>query len=93
MGEAEREKMERQVLGEICGPDCLLDYGQNIDGSRKEVDGWIMPVIELERVRDMRNDMVTTQHDYFSIDEGDPCTPIDPSHLWCALPFRAVITY
>ena len=82
MGEAERKKIEHNVLGEVCGVDCQLDYGQNIDGSRREVDGWIMPVVELQRVRDMRQDMVTTKHDYFVV-EGNP-SPINPSDLRCA---------
>lgn len=93
MGEAEREKMERKVLGEICGVDCQLDYGQSIDGSRKEVDGWIMPVIELERVRDMRQDMVSTKYDYFTMEEGNPSPPINASDLWCAQLLLTVIAY
>jgi midasin len=84
MGEAEREKMERHMFGEICGVDCQLDYGQNIDGSRKEVDGWILPVIELQRVKDMRKDMITTQRDYFTVEEGDLSPSINPSNLWYA---------
>jgi midasin len=93
MGEAEREKMERHVLGDICGVDCQLDYGQNIDGSRKEVDGWIMPVIELQRVRDMRDDMVTTQHDYFTVEEGNLSLPINPSDLWYTHYLFAMMAY
>ena len=91
MGEAEREKIECQVLGQICGVDCQLEYGQNIDGSLIEVDGWIMPVTELQRVRDMREDIVTTQHDYFAV-EGDFSLPICSSDLWYTLSLLEMIS-
>jgi len=82
MGEAEREKLETEVLGEICGVDCQLEYGQNVDGSRKEVDGWIMPVFELRRIKGARNGIVLEPHDYYTVQEDEIFRPIHPSELW-----------
>lgn len=81
MGEAERGKIEREVLGEPCGVDCQLDYGKNIDGSRKEVDGWIMPVIELQRIKDMRQEIQNQAQDYYGTDEGELPSRIDAAEL------------
>ncbi|KAF8967136.1 hypothetical protein BDZ97DRAFT_1903538 [Flammula alnicola] len=58
MGEEERCKIEREVLGEPCGVDCQLNYGQGVDGTEKDVDGWIMPVVELKRVQEERDRIV-----------------------------------
>ncbi|KAF9464151.1 midasin nuclear AAA ATPase [Collybia nuda] len=81
MGEAEREKIEREVLGEPCGVDCLLDYGKNIDGTRNEVDGWIMPVIELQRIKHMREEIQNQVQDYYGTDEGESLYRIDPTEI------------
>lgn len=69
MCEEERCKLETEVLGELCGVDCQLDYGQNLDGTTKVVDGWIMPVLELKRVQEERDVIITNPMDYFSTDD------------------------
>lgn len=38
MGEAEREVMEREVLGEAFGVDCPIEYGTNPDGTKRDID-------------------------------------------------------
>ena len=81
MGEAEREMLEKEILGETCMADCPLDFGDEIDGTRKEVDGWIMPVLELKRVTDARNSLTLNLHDYYTVEEGELSRPIHPSEL------------
>jgi midasin len=82
MGEAEREKLEKQVLGELCGVDCQVGCGQDADGTMKELDGWLLPVLEIKRITDARNSLVTERQDYYSMGEGDPCSSLTPSDLW-----------
>ncbi|KAG5644766.1 hypothetical protein DXG03_007674 [Asterophora parasitica] len=77
MGEAEREAMEKEVLGEPYGVDCQMEYGANGDGSRVEVDGWIMPVVELQRVKDTREKIAQEDHGYFE----EASSPIQPTEL------------
>ena len=72
MCEEERCKLEEEILGELCGVDCQLDYGQNLDGTAKVVDGWIMPVVELKRVQEERDAIITNPIDYFSQDDQQP---------------------
>jgi hypothetical protein len=84
MGEAEREKLEIEVLGEICGVDCPIDYGQEVDGGRKEVDGWILPITEAKRVTDARSAIVLEPQDYYSLEDGDFSQPIQ---------LRSVLSY
>ncbi|KAG6866182.1 hypothetical protein C0991_007732 [Blastosporella zonata] len=80
MAEAEREVMEREVLGEPYGVDCQMEYGANLDGTKKEVDGWILPVLELQRIKEIREKIAYEDQDYYSHDE-EPVTPIQPSEL------------
>ncbi|RDB14764.1 Midasin [Hypsizygus marmoreus] len=81
MGEAERGVMEREVLGETCGVDCQMDFGQGLDGTRTEVDGWIMPVLELRRVQDAREEIIEKSHDYYHVEEGEIFSPTHSSDL------------
>ncbi|KAG6809125.1 hypothetical protein H0H93_016097, partial [Arthromyces matolae] len=81
MGEAEREVMEKQVLGEPYGVDCQMEYGTNLDGTRNEIDGWLMPVFELQRIKEMREKVASEEHDYFSADDEGLCAPIKSSEL------------
>ena len=80
MCEEERCKLETEVLGELCGVDCQLYYGQNPDGTTKFVDGWIMPVVELKRVQEERNKIITEPIEYFST---DPSSCLELSDLRC----------
>ena len=83
MCEEERCKLETEVLGELCGVDCQLDYGQNLDGTTKVVDGWIMPVVELKRVQEERDVIITKPIDYFSTDDQKHSC-LDLSDLRCS---------
>ncbi|KAK7048623.1 midasin [Favolaschia claudopus] len=65
MGEGEREKMESEILGQSGGVDCPLEYGRNADGTPIEMDGWVMPVFEVQRIREMRRQIVTEPHNYY----------------------------
>lgn len=71
MGEDEREKLDKEVLGEICGGDCRIGYGENVSGSPKEIDGWLLPVLEIQRATDSRNALVTEPQDFYSFQDGD----------------------
>ncbi|KAF8895596.1 hypothetical protein BD779DRAFT_1609097 [Infundibulicybe gibba] len=70
MAECEREKMEREVLGESCGVECRLFYGETIAGKKEEADGWLLPLLELKRVKAMR-DGILNPMDYYSQEIGD----------------------
>ncbi|KAJ6530392.1 midasin nuclear AAA ATPase [Mycena vulgaris] len=79
MGEAERETMERATLGEVCGVDCPLEYGQNPDGSRSEIDGWVMPVFEVKRIQETRRRIAENSQTFYDFPEGDTLEPLDLS--------------
>ena len=84
MGEAERETLEREVLqGEPFGPDCPLEYGKSLDGEKSIVDGWMLPVIERERVQKWRNDIpdAILREGYYTLEDGDVTERIDESCL------------
>jgi midasin len=71
MSEAEREKLETERLGEICGADCNIEHGHDIHGNPKIVDGWMLPAVELKRVVDARNDIISEERDYYTMDLDD----------------------
>jgi hypothetical protein len=81
MCEAEQEKLERQVLGEICGVDCQIGCGQDVDGTLQESDGWLLPVLEIKRITDARNALIIEPQDFYSVGEGDLGPPLTPSDL------------
>lgn len=69
MGEAEREKLELAVLGERYTLDCRIEYCQNADGSRKEIDGWVMPVLEVRRIQEMRTAIAENSQAFYDFAE------------------------
>lgn len=81
MSEAQREKLEKEVLGEFCGVDCQIDYGEDIDGSPKVVDGWLLPVLEIQRITDARNALITEPQDFYDFQEGEYSPSLTPSDL------------
>ena len=88
MGEAQREKMETEVLGEIGRVDCQTEFGQNPDDTTRQVDGWILPVIELKRIKNSRDELLTNPYDYYTIHEENPSPPIRPADLRYHRSFR-----
>lgn len=82
MGEAEREKIETEVLGEICGVDCQMEYGEGKSGL---VDGWIMPVVELKRVQQQRDAIITQPFEFYRRETGETTELIHPIHLRCVV--------
>ncbi|KAF5380682.1 hypothetical protein D9757_007075 [Collybiopsis confluens] len=80
MGEAGREQWEKTTFGELYSVDCALEFGDALDTSQIIIDGWLLPVTELERVRTARNALVTEFHDFYS-HEGEIPQTIGPSDL------------
>jgi len=81
MGESERLKLERKILGELCREECRLNYGQNLDGTEKDVDGWLLPALELNRVREERREIAKTLIDFYTRDETDEAWQIQSSDI------------
>ncbi len=85
MGEAEREILEREVLhGEPFVPDCPLEYGKKPHGETWVVDGWMLPVLEQDRIQNWRNDILdaVSREGYYVWDGGDVGRHIDERDLW-----------
>lgn len=88
MGDVEVEKLEQQLVGGPEETDCPLDYGVDVDGSKKLVDAWIIEPVEIQRVRKERSELVAERIDFYGRDEGDPPLYIQESDLWCVHVFR-----
>ncbi|KAF5333007.1 hypothetical protein D9758_015177 [Tetrapyrgos nigripes] len=81
MGEAERNKWEAEVVGDVAVVDCPLDYGVKLDGTENKTDGWLLPVVEYQRVREARNKLVSEPMDYYTRGEEDVHLVIAPGDL------------
>lgn len=80
MMEADRIEMERKAIGDIASVDCPIEFGMTLDGIVIEVDGWIMPSMEIKRVADARAAHLEP-HDYYTPDGDDSQQPIHPEEL------------
>ncbi|KAG1843016.1 P-loop containing nucleoside triphosphate hydrolase protein [Suillus subalutaceus] len=85
MAEIERERLITHVLGEFCGVDCPINYGQTIDGTVVETDGWLVPTLEIKRIHDAR-DAILESSDFYSLDAEDVLEPLSETDLspWVA---------
>ncbi|KAG1818477.1 uncharacterized protein BJ212DRAFT_1479486 [Suillus subaureus] len=85
MAEIERERLINHVLGEFCGVDCPINYGQTIDGTVVETDGWLMPALEIKRIHDAR-DAILENSDFYSPEAEDVLQPLSEADLspWIA---------
>lgn len=79
MNEAERVKMENAVVGEVDAVDCPIAYDETPDGTRRTLDGWILPVVEKTRIVEARNALLTPQN-YYTNQEA-AIEPIHPAEL------------
>lgn len=80
MGEAERERMEREVIGSVDEIDCPIQYGEDESGNVVLLDGWLMPFTEVKRIGDARNDIAYDSQDFYSENTGPY---IQLAELWC----------
>lgn len=74
MPEAEREKIEREVLGDLYVADCPIRYVSEDSLQENDfptADVWLLPVIEVNRVRKMRETIASEQTDYYNL--KGPC--------------------
>ena len=79
MAEGERVKMEKEALGEVSKVNCPITLGVDFHGSPQETDGWVFPVVELERIIRARNGLLES-HEFY-IDDTDSREPIHPAEL------------
>ena len=70
MPDLEREKLERNFLGEIGKEDCPVCCGENHQGNFEYLDGWLLVVLEAYRVKKLRKSIAESQHDYFTASEN-----------------------
>lgn len=65
--EARREAIENEILGERGEEDCDVYYGEDVAGVSQVADGWVLPVLEAQRVQQYRDRLLQCD-DYFSED-------------------------
>jgi midasin len=71
MSEAEREKLENALIGSMADAECPLEFGLDVQGRVNFIDGWLLPVIETQRIHDARNAIVADTLGFSMEQEGD----------------------
>ena len=64
MSEAQRDELQMSILGPSGEIDVAIEAGRSIDGSLQWLDGWLLPVLEMWRVREHRRAMLDEQGFY-----------------------------
>ena len=81
MGEANREEIEKRVLGEIGAEDCSIYSSEDVNGVPVFVDGWILPVTEVLRIQDWRDGILSSEVSF--LEEDSMMERILPVQLRC----------
>lgn len=85
MGEADREKLEKEVVGSEETVDCPVLYEEQLDGTSRNLDGWVLPIMEAKRIGEARLAMDSDAESFY----GDNAnSPIDSSDLRYAFPLN-----
>ncbi|KAI0304299.1 hypothetical protein B0F90DRAFT_1235453 [Multifurca ochricompacta] len=79
MSEAEREKLENTLLGSMADAECPLEFGIDVHGCPNIIDGWLLPVIEKQRIHDARSAIATDTRDLSMGREDKAMQPFDLS--------------
>ena len=83
MSDAQREKVEKEVLGEpLAGVDCSVVYGENVDGTKIVEDGWLIPVLEVTRITGARDGLVAESQDFYAFEESYSGPTLSSADLW-----------
>ena len=80
MGELEREKLENTLVGSMAATECPLEFDVDDCGRVITIDGWLLPVIEMQRIYDARSAIAADTRD-FSMGQNEKF--IQPFDLRC----------
>ena len=64
MSEAQRDELQTTLIGPSGEADVAIEAGRSIDGNLQWIDGWLLPVVEIWRVREHRRAMSDEQEFY-----------------------------
>ncbi|KAH6911428.1 P-loop containing nucleoside triphosphate hydrolase protein [Coprinopsis sp. MPI-PUGE-AT-0042] len=81
MGDVEAERLEHEVAGSVEVDDCFVHYGQDVDGSAKRMDGWILETVEIERIIQSRNKLASEQIDFYHEEDTEERVRLQESDL------------
>jgi midasin len=81
MSEAEREKLENALIGSMAHAECPLEFGIDVHGRVNTIDGWLLSVIETQRIHDARNAIAIDPRDFSMGQGGDFIQLSDLRHV------------
>ncbi|KAI9443340.1 midasin [Lactarius indigo] len=81
MSELEREKLENSLVGSMATAECPLEFGIDVCERVITIDGWLLPVIEMQRIYDARCAIAADTWDFSMRQSGQFIEPSDLSPL------------
>jgi hypothetical protein len=76
MSETQRDDLLKKLCGPIGEVDAVIESGVSLDNKQEYMDGWLLPLLEAVRVRQLREHIVEEQEFYFT-----PSTPLALNQL------------
>lgn len=77
MGEADREKLEKEVIGSEELVDCPVLYEEQLDGTTRNMDGWILPIMEAKRIGEARIAIDSDADSFYGDNKNSPIQSSD----------------
>ena len=76
MSERERDEFQTSILGPSGEADVPIEAGRSLDGKVQFLDGWLLPVLEVWRVREQRQAMLE-EREFYCCDDSSSMQRID----------------
>jgi len=80
MSEAQRDTLQLSHLGPVGQTEVLVQNGRAPDGEFQWLDGWLLPALEVMRIRDARQAMLD-KDDFYDVNEIALSSRIDIDKL------------
>lgn len=77
MGEADREKLEREIVGSEELVDCPVLYEELLDGTTRNMDGWTLPIMEAKRIGEARIAIDSDAESFYGDNANSPIQSSD----------------
>jgi midasin len=90
MSEADREKLENEVVGSIEEIDIPIFYRYSVEGKLEATDGWILPITEIERVTAARDAIASEPQHYSYLPENQALDSSDLRLATLHIHFRII---
>lgn len=80
MSESRRDELLKKYLGPVGASDVIIESGLSVDGTKQTTDGWILPLSETLRVRELRESIIVSDN-YYQRDDFESFSRLELTKL------------